>query len=89
MRIEFDPAKNQRNVQKHGISLADVVDFDWDTALVEEDLRSIYAERRFEATGWLGNRLHVVIYCKRGIATRVISFRKANDREFDEYVGNT
>ena len=89
MEIEFDPVKKQLNVEKHGISLVEVVEFDWDTAQIEEDLRFIYAEKRFEATGWLGNRLYVVIYCKRGIATRVISFRKANDREFDEYVGNT
>ncbi len=89
MEIEFDPGKDRLNVEKHGISLAEVVEFDWDTAEIEEDLRFIYAEKRFEATGWLGNRLHVIIYCKRGIATRVISFRKANDRQFDEYVGNT
>ena len=89
MEIEFDPGKDRLNIQKHGISLAEVVEFDWDSAQIEEDLRFLYAEKRIEATGWLGNRLHVVIYCIRGTATRVISFRKANDREFDEYVGNT
>lgn len=41
MEIEFDPAKNQRNVEKHGIALTEVVEFDWDTAHNEEDLRSI------------------------------------------------
>jgi uncharacterized protein len=89
MEIEFDPAKDQLNRQKHGLSLGEAVDFDWGSAQIEEDIRFIYAEKRFEATGWLGNRLHVLIYCKRGIARRVISFRKANDREFDEYVGKT
>ena len=87
--IEFDPTKDRLNLAKHGISLGQVVDFDWDTAQVEEDIRFIYAEKRFEATGWLSDRLHVVIYCKRGAATRVISVRRANDREFDEYVDKT
>ena len=89
MEIEFDPGKDRMNVAKHGVSLAQVVEFDWDTAQIEQDLRFIYAEKRFEATGWLGERLHVVIYCKRGAKRRIISLRKANDREFDEYVDQT
>ena len=89
MEIEFDPGKDRLNIQKHGISLAEVVEFDWDTAQIEEDLRFLYAEKRFEATGWLGERLHVVVYCKRSIKRRIISLRKANDREFDKYVDQT
>lgn len=88
MEIEFDPGKDRLNIQKHGISLAEVVEFDWDTAHIEEDLRFLYAEKRIEATGWLGERLYVVIFCKRGNATRVISMRKANEREARDYANS-
>jgi uncharacterized protein len=89
MEIEFDPVKNQRNLEKHGISLASATEFEWDAAQIEEDVRFVYGEKRYQATGWLDGRLHVLIFCERGDATRVISFRKANDREFDEYVDKT
>ena len=81
IEIEFDPVKNQSNLEKHGVSLADAADFEWRTAQIAEDMRFVYAEKRFRATGWLGERLHVLIFCKRGEATRVISFRAANERE--------
>ena len=85
MEIEFDPNKNRLNLEKHGISLTSAHDFDWDTAHFEEDLRFIYTERRFEATGWLGDRLHVLVYCNRGLAARIINLRRANAREAKAY----
>ena len=39
------------------------------------------ADPRFEATGYIGNRLHVMVFCLRTDAVRVISLRKANKRE--------
>jgi len=32
MEIEFDPAKDERNIAKHGISLQAAKGFDWNTA---------------------------------------------------------
>jgi uncharacterized protein len=86
--IEFDPVKSQSNLEKHGVSLADVADFEWETAQIDEDVRFVYAERRFRATGWLGERLHVLIFCKLGEATRAISFRAANEREATSYANS-
>ena len=86
--IEFDPVKNQSNLEKHGISLADAADFEWETAQIEEDIRFVYSEKRFRATGRLGERLHVLIFCKRGEATRVISLRTANEREAKSYANS-
>jgi len=85
MRIEFDPTKNLVNLAKHGIPFEAVQFFDWDTAQIEEDVRYPYPEPRFKATGFLGEGLHVIIYCKRGDARRIISFRKANKREAKYY----
>lgn len=49
MNYEFDPAKDESNLDKHGLSLADANGFEWDTAVVREDTRKQYAEPRFEA----------------------------------------
>lgn len=89
IEIEYDSAKNQSNLAKHQVSLADAADFEWATAHIEEDIRFVYPEKRFRALGFLAQRLHVLIYCLRGEKTRLISFRKANDTEFDEYVDKT
>lgn len=85
MNYEFDPTKDESNLDKHGLSLADAEGFEWETAVVREDTRKQYAEPRFEATGYIGDRLHVMIYCRRSDAVRVISLRKANKREEKRY----
>ena len=81
MAYEFDPAKDESNLDKHGVSLDDADGFEWETAVVREDTRKQYAEPRFEATGYIGDRLHVMVFCLRAETVRVISLRKANSRE--------
>ena len=85
MNPEFDPAKDESNLDKHGVSLADADGFEWETAVVREDTRKQYAEPRFEATGYIGDRLHVMVFCLRAETVRVISLRKANPREVKSY----
>ena len=54
----------------------------------EEDGRRAYGETRFIATGPIasfGERIFVVVYTWRDGARRIISFRKANDREIRKY----
>jgi len=85
MDFEFDPIKDESNLDKHGLSLANVDTFEWETAVVLQDTRKQYAESRFEATGYIGKRLHVMIFCHRSDAVRVISLRKANKREEKRY----
>lgn len=46
MDYEFDTAKDESNLDKHGLLLADVEGFEWETAVVHEDERKQYAERR-------------------------------------------
>lgn len=48
-------------------------------------MRQLYAEPRFEAKGYIGDRLHVMVFCLRADAVRVISLRKANKREEVSY----
>jgi uncharacterized DUF497 family protein len=86
MSYEFDPRKDQRNLSKHGLSLIDAELFEWETAVIREDIRRRYAERRLVATGLIAGRVHVMVYCMRGDVVRVISLRKANLREVRRYV---
>ena len=86
MPYEFDPKKDTTNLANHqGVSLVDAEGFEWDTCVVREDARHSYAERRFEAVGYIGLRLHVMVFCNREQAVRVISLRRANKREESRY----
>lgn len=45
----------------------------------------IMVRNGFEATGFIGTRLHIVVFCIRNNAIRIISLRKANSREVRAY----
>lgn len=81
MKISYDPAKNARNIAERSLSFDRVVDFDFETAKIREDVRKTYPEQRFVAVGWLDARLHVLCFSSVTGGIRVISFRKANSRE--------
>ena len=60
MQLSFDPAKNERNVQERGLAFTLVSELDWATAVIDEDTRENYGERRFRALGCIGERLYAV-----------------------------
>lgn len=84
--IVFDPAKDEANIAKHGLSLARATDFMMEEARVSLDERADYGEARFIAVGQLDQRLHVLIFTVREGSIRAISLRKANDREVKRHV---
>ena len=84
--ISFDHAKNEANIRERGLSFSLVKDeFDWASAQVIEDRRRDYGERRYRALGFIGTRLHAVVYTPRATGMHVISLRKANNREVRRY----
>ncbi len=85
MAIIYDPKKNEKNIAKHDLSFDRVVDFDFATAVRSIDSRKEYGEVRVIAVGYLDGRLHSLCYVEIDADTRVISFRKANDREVRKY----
>jgi len=87
--ISFDPQKNERNIAQRGIPFEIVEDFEWDNALVVEDLRKDYGERRFQALGLIAGRLHALVFTPRAGLVHVISLRKANRRETKLYEAQT
>ena len=85
MKIEFDAAKSNANVRERGLSFDRAAEFDFDSALVEQDSRKDYPEVRYVAIGYLESRLHVLCFTGIDGGIRVISFRKANNREVKIY----
>jgi len=81
MLYEWDETKRRQNIEKHGIDFADIVFFDWQTALELEDDRNDYGETRIRAFGLLQSRLAVLVYTRRNSGIRLISLRRANKRE--------
>ena len=89
MKIEFDPIKSQRNADDRGLPFDLAIDFNWETALINPDERFLYSELRFAAFGFIGSRLHFLCYTPTEEGVRVISFRKANQREVEHYEETT
>lgn len=81
---EWDPEKAQSNLEKHGIDFASVSQFEWHTAVFRRSDR--HGEARFLAYGYIASRIHIVVFAEREDRIRVISFRKADDREERYYV---
>ena len=85
MEIEFDAAKNRRNIARRGLAFDRVSDFDFDTALIVEDDRRDYGEARYRAIGRMGVDVVAVVFTMRGRSLRVISLRHANKKERQTY----
>lgn len=85
MRIEFDPAKDEANQAKHGVSLVMAVALDWEAALVWVDDRFEYNEMRMIALAPNTGILYYVAFVDRGATRRIISLRRANRREVKHY----
>lgn len=86
MNFTYDTAKDEQNRAKHGLSLAQASELEWNSALVWIDARFNYEEKRECALALLDDRLYFCAFVDRGDARRIISLRKANNREKDFYV---
>jgi uncharacterized protein len=87
MGYEWDPDKAKQNIRKHEIAFADAVSvfFD-DSAITVED--NNLDEVRFATLGMDAfGRVLVVVYTWREDNIRMISARKATERERMEYGG--
>lgn len=81
MKIEFDPAKRDWTLQGRGLDMARAGEiFSGETLTVEDDRRD-YGEPRNITIGFLDERMVVVVWTPRAAAFRIVSMRKANDRE--------
>ncbi len=79
MDIEFDPAKDAANSEKHGVSLARTADIE--ILRFVENSREEDGERRFRLYGLLDGHPHCAVVTLRDGVVRAISLRKANRTE--------
>ena len=88
MEFEFDPEKSEENVRNRGLSFEFAPLIFEGPFIEEQDARIDYGETLFVATGPIsefGNRVFVVVYMWRDGIRRIISFRKANEKEVGKY----
>jgi uncharacterized DUF497 family protein len=87
MKFEWDPNKALANYLKHGISFDEATTvFKNSTALVVDDTEHSEVEDRRKIIGHrMQMRVLVVIFTIRHEPIRIISARKANEREKKKY----
>lgn len=85
MAFEWDEDNRKAHLVKHGVDFRDVAAmFDGPTDETV-DGRLDYGETRINALGEIEGRVFFVTYTWRGASRRIISARKANDREQGKY----
>lgn len=91
IKFEWDPAKANANLIKHGVSFAEAQSVFYDEfALQFFDAESSVAEDRFLMLGMSSEaRILLVCHCERGDGERIriISARKATGNERKHYQG--
>lgn len=83
MEIEYDPAKDEANIGKHGVSLARAVDLEILTFL--RDDRAEYGEDRYRAWGLIDGEPYCLAFTHRNGRVRAISLRRAHRKEIRRY----
>ena len=83
MKIEFDPAKDAINIEKHGISLARLIDLE--NIVVVQDPR--FDEDRYRFYGTIDEQPYCAAITFRAGVIRAINLRRAHAKEFRRHVG--
>lgn len=85
MEIEFDPEKRNKTLAERGLDFARAGEVFAGHHLTAEDTREDYSEPRRITVGKLDGRMVVMVWTPRGEVRRIISMRKANEREQARY----
>ncbi len=86
MKFEWDEAKNESNLEKHGLDFEDAAKLFDGPILVTLDTGQDYGEERWLGLGLIEHRAVVAAYTYRGSETvRIISMRKALPHETLRY----
>ena len=85
MQISFDPEKRDKTLRERGLDFADA-DAVFGSAIVTfEDDRIVYPETRVVTFGFLDGRMVAMVWTETAQGRRIISMRKANEREQARY----
>jgi uncharacterized DUF497 family protein len=83
--ITFDPLKDAINRIQHGVSLDLAREIAWSDAVSEVDERRDYGEVREVGFVPIRGRTFCVVFTRRSETLRIISLRRANEREVRRY----
>ena len=81
MIIEYNETKREKTLLERGLDFRCAVEVFADRHFTAPDHRARYPEPRFVTVGHLRGRMVIVVWTHRGEARRIISMRKANERE--------
>lgn len=81
MDISFDETKRLTTLKERQLDFADAIHVFAGRSYTGPDLRFDYGEPRFITVGYLAERMVVIVWTPRNEKRRIISMRKANDRE--------
>jgi len=81
MNLEFDQVKRDNTLLERGLDFVRAVEVFDGLHFTGQDKRMDYKEDRFITVGWLDDDMIVMVWTPRGEVRRIISMRKANDRE--------
>ena len=86
-RFEWDKTKDNLNRKEHGFSFSEILEVFDDPAFLEGyDQEHSKNEDRYYGMGCLNGILYIIVYYTlRGERTRIISARKADAEEQEEY----
>ena len=85
MQIEFDPDKRDKTLAERGLDFTHASEVFAGVNVTAEDARFDYGETRFTTVGVLDDRMVIVVWTPRGEVRRIISMRKANEREIARF----
>ena len=81
MAVEFDEAKRRFTLDARGLDMSRAGEVLAGTTLTVVDDRKDYGEDRFITIGFLDGSMVILVWTPRDGAHRIISMRKANERE--------
>jgi uncharacterized protein len=81
MASTYDPAKRESTLRERGLDFEDAEKVFAGVTIDIPGLRREYGEPRTNTVGHLNGRMVVVCWTPRGDKRRIISMRKANERE--------
>jgi uncharacterized DUF497 family protein len=85
MAISYDSAKREWTLRHRGLDFEEATAVFGGWTIDIPDLRRDYGELRINTVGHLHGRMVIVCWTPRGSDRRIISMRKANEREEARY----
>lgn len=85
MKITFDPEKRKVTLDQRGLDFDDAADLFSAVHFTRLDQRYDYGEDRYISVGPIGHETVVVVWTQRDESRRIISMRKADRDEREQY----